>query len=75
MGVFNHDTSVMDPFVSSDLINWAASPEGDVCSTTIIDNDPNNCIVEYLSTTCKWRECKSFDGAVCKEGIMDRRKY
>ena len=71
MGVFNHDTSVMDPFVSSDLINWAAAPEGTTCSTTIIDDDPNNCIVEYLSTTCKWRECRSFDGAVCKEGIID----
>ena len=71
MGVFNHDTEVMDPFVSSDLINWAASPEGTNCSTTVIDDDPNNCIVEYMSTTCKWRECKSFDGAVCKEGIID----
>ena len=71
MGVYNHDTCVMDPFISGDLINWAPSPEGDVCSTTVIDNDPNNCIVEYMSTTCKWRECKSFDGAVCKEGIID----
>ena len=71
MGVFNHDTCVMDPFVSGDLINWASSPEGTTCSTTVIDSDPNNCIVEYMSTTCKWRECKSFDGAVCKEGIID----
>ena len=71
MGVFNCDTQVMDPFVSSDLINWAKSPEGTECSTTIVDSDPNNCIVEYMSTTCKWRTCSSFDGAVCKEGILD----
>ena len=24
-----------------------------------------------MSTTCKWRTCTSFDGLVCKEGIID----
>ena len=72
IGVYNCVDEKMDPFISSDLINWSKSPSGpNECSTTVICSDPANCIVEYMSTTCKWRQCTSFDGAVCKSGIVD----
>lgn len=71
MGVYNHDTCVMDPFISTNLIDWNPSPEGNTCSATVINDDPTNCIIQYMSTNCIWRECQSFDGAVCKEGIID----
>ena len=71
IGVYNCDELRFDPFISTDLINWAASPSGDQISETVICASPQNCIVEYLSTTCKWRQCTSFDGAVCQEGILD----
>jgi hypothetical protein len=72
MGVYNCVDEKMDPFISSDLINWAKSPSAPgECTTTVICSDPANCIVEYMSTTCKWRQCTSFDGAVCKSGIVD----
>ena len=71
MGVYNCECERMDPFISSNLINWAKSPSAGACSVTVICDSPENCIVEYLSTTCKWRTCTSFDGAVCKEGVLD----
>ena len=71
IGVYNHTQKCMEPFLSSDLITWNRSPQGsDVVCTTICDA-PGNCIIEYMSTTCKWRTCTSFDGLVCKEGIID----
>jgi len=72
IGVYNCVDEKMDPFISSDLINWSKSPSGpNECSTTVICSDPANCIVEYLSTTCKWRVCTSFDASVCQSGIVD----
>ena len=72
MGVYNCDDKKMDPFVSSDLITWSASPKDDTtCSMTVVCADPARCIVEYMNASCKWRMCTSFDGAVCKEGILD----
>lgn len=71
IGVYNHTKEKFDPFVSSDLITWSASPSAGTCSATVICADPGNCIVEYMSTTCKWRECTSFDGRVNKAGILD----
>ena len=71
IGVYNCTDKKFDPFISNDLISWQASPRGNSVLSTIICSDPNNCIMEYLSTTCKWRTCTSFDGLVCQEGIID----
>lgn len=71
IGVYNCTDKRFDPFLSSDLINWNPSPKGNVCTSTIVCDAPGNCIVEYMSTTCKWRVCTSFDNLVCQEGILD----
>tara|TARA_E500000331_G_scaffold355767_1_gene412112 strand:- start:1806 stop:3818 length:2013 start_codon:yes stop_codon:yes gene_type:complete len=71
MGVYDCDAKMFDPFVSTDLINWSPAPSGNSVSESVVCSSPENCIVEFLSTTCKWRTCTSFDAAVCKEGILD----
>ena len=72
MGVYNCDDKKMDPFLSSDLIEWRAAPKDDTtCSETVICSNPTNCIVEYMNASCKWRICTSFDDFVCKEGMVD----
>jgi len=71
MGVYDCDAKMFDPFVSTDLISWSPAPSGNTVSETVVCASPENCIVEFLSTTCKWRTCTSFDAAVCKEGILD----
>ena len=72
IGVYNCDDKKMDPYLSSDLINWRASPVDETTiSESVVCADPANCIVEYMNSVCKWRVCTSFDDFVCKEGMID----
>ena len=72
IGVYNCTDKRYDPFISSNLVDWSPSPTSEsTCSTSVICSDPNNCIVEYMNSVCKWRICTSFEGAVCRSGMLD----
>ncbi len=71
MGVYNCDDKQFDPFITSDLISWKASPSPGSISETVICDSPNNCIVEYMTTDCVYRISGNYDSNVCREGILD----